>query len=1311
MAIKIAGTSVIDNSKSIVNPNKIYFNPTFQTLPAGVNQSVPSSVLLSIIDNPNSYDTSQYDLFGHSVAISGKYAIVGAYQEEDAGGAFSGKAYIFEVTTGQLLWRLNNPNAYSTSASDYFGSPVAISDNYAIVGAFQEDDAGGFSSGKAYIFNVTTSALVWTLNNPNAYSTGSNDYFGFSVGISGNYAIVGAYNESDAGGAGSGKAYIFNVTTGQLVWTLNNPNAYSSSGYDYFGYSAAIDGNYAIVGAYGEDDAGGAMSGKAYIFNVTTGQLVWTLDNPNAYDTSDYDWFGTRVAISGNYAIVGSSEDDAVGESSGKAYIFDVTTGQLLWTLNNPNAYGTGEYDRFGESVSISGNYAIVGAYEEDDPPYEYSSGKAYIFNVTTGQLLWTLDNPTAYSTGNADNFGWAVAISGNYAIVGARGESEAGAGSASGKAYIYVTNQYNQVYEQYTSVIASVNDYDYGATRKYVRGTKLWTLNNPNAYSTSAYDIFGYSVAISGNYAIVGAVNEDDAGGINSGKAYIYNVTTGALVWTLNNPNAYSTSDSDYFGWSVAVDGNYAIVSAYLEDDASGFNSGKAYIYSVTTGALVWTLNNPNLYSTSLNDFFGTSVAISGNYAIVGAYGEDDTGGNDSGKAYVYNVTTGALIWTLNNPNPYGTSASDNFGQSVAISGNYAIVGAVGEDDASGTFSGKAYIYNVTTGALVWTLNNPNPYSTSLYDYFGSSVAISGNYAIVGACFEDDASGTDSGKAYIYNVTTGALLWTLNNPNPYSTSQNDNFGVSVAISGNYAIVGAYQEEDAGGTDSGKAYIYNVTTGQLLWTLNNPNAYSTSFGDYFGNSVAISGNYAIVGVYYEDDAGGNQSGKAYIFAVNDVYALNNVDSVKLANGFTLDGGGKLLQPSVPAGALLKTFDNPNAYSTSANDNFGVSVAIDGNYAIVGAYWEDNISGSDSGKAYIFNVTTGALLFTLNNPNAYSTGANDYFGYSVAVSGNYAIIGARTESDASGTSSGKAYIYNVTTGQLIWTLDNPNAYSTGQSDNFGYSMAISGNYAIIGAVYEDDSSGTQSGKAYIFNVTTGALLWTLTNPNAYSTSSGDWFGNSVAVSGNYAIVSAVQEEDAGGSYSGKAYIYNVTTGALVWTLNDPNAYSTSTGDRFGYSVAISGNYAIVGAADEGDTGGAYSGKAYIYNVTTGELLYTLNNPNAYGTRANDGFGVSAAISGNYAIVGATGEDDAGGNGSGKAYIFNVTTGALVWTLDNPNAYDTSTADMFGGLIGMSGDYAIISAYAEDDAGGTTSGKAYLFSVRDLTYLDRLVQMVS
>ena len=115
--------------------------------------------------------------------------------------------------------------------------------------------------------------------------------------------------------------------------------------------------------------------------------------------------------------------------------------------------------------------------------------------------------------------------------------------------------------------------------------GTLLHTLDNPNAYGTGSSDGFGYSVAISGNRVIVGSYREDDSGGLNSGKAYIYDARTGNLLHTLHNPNVYSTSADDRFGTGVTIDGNYAMVFLTNEDDAGGSSSGVVYIYDVDTG------------------------------------------------------------------------------------------------------------------------------------------------------------------------------------------------------------------------------------------------------------------------------------------------------------------------------------------------------------------------------------------------------------------------------------------------------------------------------------------------------------------------------------------------------------------------------------------------------------------------------------------------------------------------------------------------------------------------------------------------------
>jgi len=779
--------------------------------------------------------------------------------------------------------------------------------------------------------------------------------------------------------------------------------------------------------------------------------------------------------------------------------------------------------------------------------------------------------------------------------------------------------------------------------------------LDNPNAYGTSANDYFGQSVAISGNYAIVAANYEDDAGGTSSGKVYIFNVSTGALLHTLDNPNAYGAVASDAFGNQVSISGNYAVVAAVGEDDAGGINSGKVYIFDVTTGALVHTLNNPNAYGTSLLDYFGQSVAISGNYTIVGAKFEDEAVRTNSGKAYIFDVSTGALVHTLNNPNAYGTNDSDQFGESVAISGNYAVVGAIGEGDAGGTSSGKAYIFDVSTGALVHTLNNPNAYGTSFQDGFGYQVSISGNYAVVATQLEDDVGGTSSGKAYIFNVTTGALVHTLDNPNAYGTSLNDNFGYSVAISGNYVVVCAYAEGDAGGASSGKVYIFDVTTGALLHTLDNPSAYGTSDSDLFGRSVAISGNYTIVSASLEDDAGGTNSGKAYIY---NLYSAN--------------------------WSLMSQQAKIQASDLQADDQFGYSVAIYGNTAVVGARLEDT-GGSNDGSAYIF-TRSGTTWTQQQKIQASDRQASDSFGHSVAISGDTVVVGAVYE-DTGGAGAGAAYIF--TRSGTTWTQQQKIQASDKQAnDYFGYSVAISGDTVVVGASWED-TGGQQAGAAYVF--TRSGTTWTQQQKiQASDRQASDYFGGSVSIDGDTVVVGAIGE-DTGANSAGAAYVF--TRSGTTWTQQAKiQASDAQAVDQFGWSVSISGDIVVVGAYEE-DTGGTNAGSAYVF-TRSGTTWTQQQKIQASDIGAGDGFGQSVSISGDIVVVGAGGEDPSGFTDAGAAYVF--ARSGTTWTQQRKIlASDFDSNDYFGRSVSIYGNTVVVGADHED-TGAADAGAAYIFT---------------
>ncbi len=368
-------------------------------------------------------------------------------------------------------------------------------------------------------------------------------------------------------------------------------------------------------------------------------------------------------------------------------------------------------------------------------------------------------------------------------------------------------------------------------------------------AADSAGADMFGFSVSIDGAYAIVGAQHDDDAGS-SSGSAYIF-VRSGA-TWTQQaRITAGDAAAGDQFGRSVAISGDYAIVGAQSDDDA-GSRSGSAYVF-VRSGT-TWTQQAKiTAADAAADDRFGYSVAISGDTAIIGADLDDDAG-TASGSAYVF-VRSGA-IWTQQAKITAADAATgDSFGSSVAISGESVIVGAAHDDDA-GSRSGSVYVF-VRSGTA-WTQQAKiTAADAAAGDDFGFSVAISGESAVVGAYMDDDA-GSGSGSAYVF-VRSGATWTQQAKITATDIAADDRFGASVAISGESAVVGAFQHNDVG-TFSGSAYVF--VRSETSWT---QQAKITAADDarhgFFGISVAISGSYAVVGAF--GDTGSR--GAAYIF--------------------------------------------------------------------------------------------------------------------------------------------------------------------------------------------------------------------------------------------------------------------------------------------------------------------------------------------------------------------------------------------------------------------------------------------------------------
>ncbi|MEO1498777.1 MAG: hypothetical protein AAFV43_16650 [Planctomycetota bacterium] len=357
--------------------------------------------------------------------------------------------------------------------------------------------------------------------------------------------------------------------------------------------------------------------------------------------------------------------------------------------------------------------------------------------------------------------------------------------------------------------------------------------------------------------------------------------------------------------------------------------------------------------------DFFGTSVAIYGELIAVGATG-DKTSGSAVGQVHLFNATTGQLERTFGDPT---VTDADRFG-SVAIDGSHVLIGAR-TDDTNGINVGQAHLFDSATGNLLQTFDDPTPTST---DLFGGSVAIGGAYAVIGAS-GDDTTDLDVGQAHLFDTASGNLLRTFDYPRADDSSLAGGafFGRSVAIDGDNILIGA--DGPRLGARAGDAFLFDAETGDLLQTFDDPTGMA---GTQFGWSVAIENDTVLIGAP-GDDTNGSNVGKAHLF-------------------------------DAATGNLLRTFDDP---TVTSNDQFGWSVAIDGNHVLVGAFGDDT-TGVNVGQAHLFDANTGALLQIFNDPTVTD---RDLFGQAVAIDGANVVIGAFRD-DTNGNDVGQAYLFDA-----------------------------------------------------------------------------------------------------------------------------------------------------------------------------------------------------------------------------------------------------------------------------------------------------------
>ncbi|HEX7312418.1 MAG TPA: Calx-beta domain-containing protein [Pyrinomonadaceae bacterium] len=852
---------------------------------------------------------------------------------------------------------------------------------------------------------------------------------------------------------------------------------------DSLGFAVAVSGDTAVVGAPADAVGANPRQGSAYVY-VRNGS-TWTQQQKlTAGDGIANDEFGYAVAIQGDTIFVGRHFTQAGNNARTRGAVYVYTRSGTTWTqsatLLTPSDAADG--DLFGSSLAVDNDTLVVGALQKNNAT-TFFQGAAYVF--TGAGATWTQQAKLLANDGGFANFfGVSVAVGGDTAVVGATGQAGISADSGRGSAYVFTRS--GSAWSQQQKLLAS---------------------------DGAAGDAFGFSVGVSGETAVVGS-RLDNVNGVG-GQGSVYVFTRSGTVWSEQQHlfGVEATQRNDTFGGSVAIEGDTIAVGSPAHEIVPGIaNHGAVYVF--TRSGTTWTRQQKLIHSDPAPDALGTSVALDGTTVVAGAPSKNSA----RGAAYVFAIDPNAGPKLVANDG----ATQDRLGYSVAVYGDTAVVGAPEDDANQFQNRGSAYVYVRANGA--WTQQQkllvPDP---TIGDRFGTSVAINGDTIVVGSPNHDTPNGDDVGAAFVF-VRTGST-WTFQQKLMATGGVGgDWFGQSVALDGDTAVVGAIFDGNNGtAANQGAAYVF--TRAGAAWTQRAVLRGSDSnFSDWFGAAVSISGNTIAVGAPIAETP---VKGAAFVFT---------------GAGATWTQQQKLPLPSDLGGA----------------DDFGASISVSGDTVVVGARLNDHGTGasgsSNQGAAYVFQ-RSGTTWTQQQKLTATDAGLGDEFGQSVAVEGNTVVVGART--DSFGTSpnvalnQGSAYVF--TRGGSAWTqAQKLSAFDGAAQDQFGWAVALSGSTAVVGA-YLDDVEGQQDqGSAYVFNITTGS------NPTPTPTPT---------PTGSVQFTTAtVQAEEGPGSAT-------VTSGVVEWwqAVNAAAMGSASlTVTRTDTTQAASVDYATVDGTANGRT---------------------------------------------------------------------------------------------------------------------------------------------
>lgn len=773
-------------------------------------------------------------LFGEAVAISGHTAVVGGAHRQLANGDHDGRVHVYRRSSTTEPWALERTLRPEIATPDQdFGAAVAIDGELLIVGA-PGNTAG--VDGAAYVFRFSAGEWVEALRVSEPANNPSGGYFGASVDVDGTTFVV-----ADPRAQGNGRVYVYAPVgnTWQRQATLGPASGSSGS----FGFDVSLYGDRLAIGLVRRNIGTG---GEVRILRRTAG--VWSLEQVVQPDSVPYgqyaeDDFGASLDLVNTTLLIGAPDDRNPAQSStnsrGAAFVFRLTGGSWSqYTRIDPIMPQSGA--RFGSDVQLGGElYAAIGADGYSSAASsEVSKGTIYTFRRNGG--LWLQNHVLRANGGQEDElFGAEVAIA-------SRGADWTVLGGAFREGFG-----------------------DPGAVHSFelTAATQMETQRLLEPAKTGVE--FGGAVAVDGAYAVVGAPREDTAAGEDIGAAYVYE-RSGASWELVQRLAPAALLAGDHFGANVTASGTTIVVAAPDDDRGSLVDCGTVYVFQRVTGA--WSLTATLTANDAASfDYFGTSVALRGDLLIVGAHGDNNSFGSNAGAAYLF--TRSGSTWTQSSKlNANDMAAGDRFGTSVAVVSSTRVVVGAPESDVAGTNAGSAYVFDriPIIGGVAWIQRTRlSPPGLVAGDGLGSSVAASGVHIVIGAPRATVSPFQRAGKIHLYEITstipgmpstTFTFRQSSSDPQP---GHDHAFGSALAIDGTQLAAGVSHSDQFGLDWAGKVVLFRRQAGSLWNVIETDIARDPGQLELFGDSVALSGNWLLVGAPQDTHDAGDFGGAVY----------------------------------------------------------------------------------------------------------------------------------------------------------------------------------------------------------------------------------------------------------------------------------------------------------------------------------------------------------------------------------------------------------------------------------------------------------------